>query len=185
MPAASSEPPRPFSPYEVAAADAAILAAVGRLRLAVWAGEGSVAAALFPDGIWLDRFDQDARHWIAVDASGALVAAARMTIHATLAEAPDGYVWTDAGRSLAGPIANISKLVVAASARGRGLGLALSEARIAAARVAGVRTMTVTSSVANARLLDRLGFRDTGLRCRFPDRPGTEFLALELELGHE
>jgi GNAT superfamily N-acetyltransferase len=179
MHASSSDAEGPVIIRE-APADASTLEAIGRLRYRVWTDEGQIAAARFPGGVWLDRFDASARHWLACDARGRVIGAARMTVHQALADAPDGYVWTDAGRSVPLPFANISKLVVAREARGRGVGLALSEARIAAATEDGIRHFTVTSSAANARLLARLGFWDTGVRVRFPDRPGVEFLAMEL-----
>jgi GNAT superfamily N-acetyltransferase len=167
---------------EIPPTDTSALTAIGRLRYDVWAAEGAIAAERFPSGIWLDAFDASARHWGAFDAGGRLVAAARLTLHRALADAPDGYVWLDAGRSVPEPLGNISKLVVTRAARGCGLGRALTEVRIAAARAAGARTLTVTSSFANARTLRRLGFADDGLRVEFPDRPAVPFLALTLAL---
>ena len=43
---------------ECAFDDAATLAEIGRLRYAVWEGEGSVAPALFPDRCWVDAMDE-------------------------------------------------------------------------------------------------------------------------------
>lgn len=167
---------------EVSPADPSVLEGIGRLRVAVWKSEGALSASLAARGVWLDAFDPVARHWIATDAAGALVAAGRLTMHAGLEESPDGYVWLEAGRRLEGPIGNVAKLVVSPEARGRGLASALNRIRVDAARRAGARTLTVTASAANARLLERIGFVDSGLRATFEDRPGFPFRALELAL---
>src|SRR5687768_16177884 len=109
---------RPFTIVEVDARDRDMLARIGRLRVDVWEGEGSLSEELRRSRCWLDEFDAASRHWIARrESDGELVACARLSIHATLADSPDGYVWLEAGRDLPGPIANISKLVVRRDAR--------------------------------------------------------------------
>lgn len=167
---------------EVAATDAAMLERIGRLRVAVWEGEGTLSPAMKAKGVWLDEFDARCRHWVAEDAAGELVACARLSLHETLADTPDGYVWEQAGRTFAGPVANIAKLVVSKKARGQGLAGRMNQVRIEAARAAGARVVTVTASAANARLLERIGFEDTGIVCEFDNRPGFPFHALELWL---
>jgi gamma-glutamylcyclotransferase (GGCT)/AIG2-like uncharacterized protein YtfP/predicted GNAT family N-acyltransferase len=155
---------------------------IGRLRVDVWRAEGAIDEARFRDGVWIDEFDARARHWIATDDAGQLVAAARLTQHPHLADSPDGYVWLDAGRKLPSPIANVAKLVVARGARRRGLASGFNRARIEAARMLGAATATVTASAANARLLARDGFTFSDLPVEFADRPGVTFYALELDL---
>jgi hypothetical protein len=46
----------------------------------------------------------------------------------------------------------------------------------------GARSVTVTASAENARLLQRQGFVDTGIVTLFENRPEVPFLALELLL---
>jgi hypothetical protein len=58
----------------------------------------------------------------------------------------------------------------------------LNVVRIAAARAMGARTIVVTASQGNARLLARLGFESIGATVRFSDRPEVEFIAMELVL---
>ena len=161
---------------------AAALERIGRLRIAVWDGEGVLADDYRARGVWTDEFDVEGRHWLAEAADGTLVACARLTVHPTAEASPDGYVWLRAGLPLEPPVANIAKLVVHADARGLGLASELNRVRIAAARALGARTLTVTASKANARLLAGLGFRDTGLVVTFPNRPGFPFHALEMRL---
>ena len=172
-------------PYEIreVPGDRDWLEPIGRLRVEVWRAEGAIDEERFRDGVWIDEFDAGARHWVVVDDAGKLVAAARLTLHARLADSPDGYVWLDAGRELSSPIANVAKLVVARRARRRGLAMALNRVRLERARDLGAFTATVTASSANARLLAaREGFTYSGLRVQFADRPGVSFDALELAL---
>ena len=167
---------------EVAASDTHQMERIGRLRVAVWDEEGTLAEDYRASGVWLDAFDPVGRHWLAEAPDGALVACARLTVHERAEDSPDGPVWLDAGLPLAGPVANIAKLVVLAGARGQGLAGELNRLRIVAARAMGARVVTVTASKANARLLAGLGFRDTGVVVTFANRPGVPFHALELAL---
>ena len=164
------------------APDAATLERIGRLRVAVWEAEGSLAPDYACRGVWLDEFDPAGRHWVAEAPDGALVACARLTVHADAAASPDGRIWLDAGLPLPTPVANIAKLVVHRDARGHGLASELNRLRLAAAAAMGARMLTVTASKANARLLAGLGFRDTGVVVVFPNRPGVPFHALERPL---
>jgi hypothetical protein len=62
---------------------------LGRLRVSVWQSEGSLDTALFPDGLFVDELDLSGRHWLVRDdATGSVVAAARLTWHESL---DDGY----------------------------------------------------------------------------------------------
>ena len=58
----------------------------------------------------------------------------------------------------------------------------LNIVRIAAARAMGARTVVVTASQGNVRLLAQLGFESIGATVRFADRPAVEFSAMELVL---
>lgn len=165
-------------PIEVSASDQIRLGEIGRFRLEVWRQETAVNEALFPKGEWIEALDTVARHWIFVDDLG-LVAAARLTIHQTLNDNPDGYLWARAGRSVPLPAGHFCKLVVAKRARGRGLGKRLNATRIEAARASGAKSILVTASEANCRLLLTQGFTDTGIREIFANRPTFEFRALQ------
>jgi predicted GNAT family N-acyltransferase len=159
------------------------LHAIGCLRLAVWREEGGVSEELQRRGVWLDAFDPGARHWIVETTDGELGAAARLTWHDHVFDAPDGDIWRQVGRAVAGPVVNISKLVVRRDFRGCGIASLLNRLRMEAAEIAGARTVTVTASAANANLLQRQGFTDIGLLATFPDRPKVTFYALEKHLG--
>eukprot|EP01119_Soliformovum_irregulare_P006942 TRINITY_DN19352_c0_g1_i1.p1 TRINITY_DN19352_c0_g1~~TRINITY_DN19352_c0_g1_i1.p1 ORF type:complete len:193 (-),score=29.88 TRINITY_DN19352_c0_g1_i1:14-547(-) len=157
-----------------------IMEEIGRFRMKVWKQEGKVAEELFKDGIWLDHLDPIAKHWILRDGEGAIVASCRMTIHQTLKENPDGYLWIEKGRPLPEPVANISKLVVDAKMRGRGIASRMNQLRIKLAKELGCRSINVTASDANSRLLiSKHGFVDTSIRVIFPNRPTIEFQGLE------
>ncbi|KAI9003425.1 hypothetical protein DFJ74DRAFT_713642 [Hyaloraphidium curvatum] len=123
--------------------------------------------------------------WAAISRGvvGAIIWAQRMlTVHERAEDSPDGRYWIENGLQLPGPVGNISKLVVDPSCRGQGLASRLNAIRLDAAKDMGCRTMTVTASESNARLLAKLGFVDTGVRMEFDNRPGVEFRALELDM---
>lgn len=133
-------------------------------------------------GIWLDDFDVSCRHWIVRDprVPSRLLASARLTSHGQLLQSPDGAIWKEHGRMLPEPVGNLGKLVVRREARRIGLASRLNAVRISAARAMGIRSLTVTASYANARLLLGEGFHDTGWVVHFGNRPEVPFQALEL-----
>ena len=97
---------------ECAFDDAAMLAEIGRLRYAVWEGEGSVAPALFPDRCWVDAMDgaPSARHWVVQDGSGEVVAAARLTLHGEQDAYRDVELWRAQGVPLRWPVCDLGRL---------------------------------------------------------------------------
>lgn len=166
------------SVVEVSPNDSARMDEIGLLRLAVWREETAVEETLFPDGRWIEPLDAAARHWIALD-DHVVVGAARLTLHSSLEDNPDGYLWLRAGREVPVPAAHLCKLVVLRSARGAGIGRRLNQLRIDAARAMGAKSILVTASETNSRLLLDMGFTDTGVRETFANRPGYSFRALQ------
>ena len=103
---------------DFAVLDETLLREIGRLRVAAWETETSRAAEM---DIWLDEFDRSARHWV-VFCEGMPVAAARLSVHASLAEVPDAESYADVfTQPPPAPIASLNRLVVHPSARGAGL----------------------------------------------------------------
>ncbi len=147
------------------------LEAIGRFRLEVWRQETGVNESLFPSGVWLEPIDQGARHWVARDPEG-MVASARLSVHDKLLENPDGYLFERAKIEVPLPAAHLCKLVVHERARGKGLATQLNKIRIEAAKRMVAKSILVTASEANSRLLHRLGFLDDGIRETFKNRPG-------------
>lgn len=164
---------------EIPSTDEVRLKAVGGLRLEVWRAETRVEETLFPNGIWLDSLDAVARHWVAHDHEERLIGAARMTLHPTLEENPEGYLWKRAGLTVPTPAAHFCKLVVHPNCRGSGVGRSLITARLHAAIEMGAKSIVVTASERNARILSTLGFVDVGIRATFPSRPGYLFRGMQ------
>eukprot|EP01040_Poterioochromonas_malhamensis_P004040 gene4040-4324_t len=159
---------------------------IGKFRYDLWVGETNVNHSLFPDGIWLEDIDRQARHWVARNSeTKELLGVARLTIHPTIDDNPDGYLWIKNNLTdrLKSPVAHLCKLAVSSSARGLGIGQKLSEIRIEAAKLSGAQSVIVTASPANASILGKLGFIDTGIREIFPNRPTFEFYAMDLLLS--
>eukprot|EP01111_Echinosteliopsis_oligospora_P006000 TRINITY_DN1987_c0_g1_i2.p1 TRINITY_DN1987_c0_g1~~TRINITY_DN1987_c0_g1_i2.p1 ORF type:complete len:185 (+),score=43.15 TRINITY_DN1987_c0_g1_i2:68-622(+) len=169
---------------EVDPTDQDIIATIGRLRFKVWEEEGEIDPSLFPDKIWLDTHDPISRHWIVYkkdDDKKEIVACARLTVHDTLSDSVDGYIWMKHGLHLNGPVSNISKLVVDKPARRTGIASMLNKLRVDAAKKMGAACVTSTASDINTKLLvEKSGFRDTGYTIFFPNRPNVPFHIIEL-----
>ncbi|OYT70329.1 MAG: hypothetical protein CFK52_11335 [Chloracidobacterium sp. CP2_5A] len=146
----------------VEVSDLETIAAIQRLRAESWATTG-LSASLFPNGQWRDPSEERPpfRHW-AVFAGERIVAAGRLSIHAKLSEAPGGHLFAQLPCEIIPPIASINRLVVHPDARRQGLSRKLDEARLAAARAAGARTVLAywsrITGMARYRSLESLGF---------------------------
>lgn len=157
------------------------LQAIGKFRYMMWNEETEVNKEMFPDGCWIESSDATARHWIAENIqTQEIVAVARLTYHETLQDNLDGYLWIEKQFMVPEPCANISKLIVHSSVRKLGIGQTMSDIRIQAAKDMGAKSILVTASAANARILYTKGFTDSGIRVFFPNRPQFEFLGLQL-----
>ncbi len=177
----STTPSTIYGIREVPNSDITMLHAIARFRFDTWCAETKVNESLFPDGLWLEDIDYTARHWITEDiATGKIVATARMTVHDRLEDNLDGHLWIEQQKTVPLPVGHLSKLVVDKSVRKLGIGRRMSELRMSAAQAIGAKSMLVTASVANARLLFQLGWVDTGIRVVFPDRPDMEFMCREV-----
>ena len=71
-------------PQEVT--DPAEIAEICRFRAQVWRETGQTAADAFPVQGWRDPIDGVCRHWVIRDPAGQLLAAGRLSVHATLDE---------------------------------------------------------------------------------------------------
>lgn len=139
--------PLPFIVERVESAED--LAAIYRLRVAAWRSRTDY----FPDiAEWQDAHDATACHW-AIRDGGEIVAAARLTIHDRLADAPSAEIYEDLlPADLAGPIAVMTRLVVARPHGGQGLSRLLDVARIDHARASGCRHVLGRTSAGKLRL---------------------------------
>ena len=98
-------------------------------------------------------------HWGVFDGSR-LVGAARLCLHETVAEAPDGDLF--AGLNIPAPIASMNRLVVATGHRGRGIAKELDQMRIRQGLEWGVRAIIVAPKVnsqSRIRSLEAQGFQ--------------------------
>jgi GNAT superfamily N-acetyltransferase len=76
-----------------------------------------------------------------------------------VAEGADGAILGTGVVTINGPVAWIGTIWVAASARGQGIGRALTEAPIEAAESAGCQTLVLVATDAGRPLYERMGFR--------------------------
>ena len=113
--------------------DPNVLEEIYALRSAVWREAG---AELPPEirHAWRDEHDQTAEHY-AVMCEGRVLAAARLTFHSCLSEAPDAGGFEGLGLP-PGSVVSFNRLVVHPSVRGRGIGTRLIRVRVERAREA-------------------------------------------------
>ncbi len=141
--------------------DPADLDEIYALRVAAWRAR----VESFPDiGRWTDAEDASAAHW-AIRDGGRIVAAARLSIHDSLADVPHAEIFDGVfSESLHGPIGSLNRLVVAASHSSRGCSAALDSIRINHARAQGCRHVIGETDAGTKRIaqLGDLGFKVAG-----------------------
>lgn len=127
---------------------------------------------------WRDDYDVGALHWVIIkqtdDAPPVAIAAARMTIHARLAEVPSAEIYDGLRPAdLPGPIASINRLVVAKDWAGQGQTQVLDRARIVYARSEGCHCLVGRTSAGVRRHDDLLtqGFVALGQAQPYRDGP--------------
>ncbi len=154
------------------------LAEMFRLRAAVWTADEADPAA-FPGGEWRDERDALRLHWIVLN-EDRVVAAASLSLHASLAEVEEGEVYLRAGLSSPGPIAALARVTVSADCRGRGLAQALLDAHDGAALEARATLAVCQASPSMRRLLERRGWREHGPGPWDARFPGVQFTVMSL-----
>lgn len=148
---------------EIPPSDASLLHAIGRLRARAWQTEASFSGNA---DLWLDEYDPAAIHF-AFLADGEPIAAARLTVHASVRDVPRADIQDHAFPDEPPlPVAYLSRLVVDPAHRHQGLGTRLDEARITRARELGCGSV-IARPVDDRRVrqLERLGFTIAG-RCK-------------------
>jgi len=163
--------------------DPLTLEAIFRLRAQVWRETGDVSPSALRGGRWSDEHDSAAMHWVVRDDTGALLAAARLSVHARLADVPEAEAYAAAGLDLEGPIGAPAHLVVAAPARGHGLFVQLADTQNAASRAAGCTFLVCQASPAMRRLLPRRGWQEIAAAPADERFPGVGFVVMVLELA--
>jgi GNAT superfamily N-acetyltransferase len=133
------------------------------LRFEVWRAEGIAVKCPETKKIACSH-DRHSVHWGAFD-EDLLIGSARLCIHATVEDAPDGYLFIHHQIPL--PVASLNRLVLKKAYRGLGIGRALDQVRVEFARRARVRALLATAVNRESRIL---AFRKMG----FQFLPGTQ-----------
>jgi len=169
-----------FQIRKVPVHDTEVMERVGKLRYEVWKDEGLLDLSQFSSESWGDEFDCFGQHWIAETVDGQIVGAARMHFFRELDESSrDVAVWIRCGHVIPLPTVDFGRLVVRSDFRRRGIAQMLNDVRMNAAREMGAKSIIVTASEANAKLLLKLGFFDINERVVFPERPGAVFICMQ------
>ena len=135
----------------------ACLAELQTLRVQAWTTLGVVPRGTV-HGRWGDSHDSHATHVVARDLGGAIVAAARICLHAHPAELPDAAHYR--GLDLAFPCAAISRMVVRPDWWRRGVSNLLDAVRLEVASEQGAECVVGCTSAGARRIaaLESLGF---------------------------
>lgn len=164
-----------------------VLQEIGKLRFDVWFDEGEIDPLAIDqsngENSWTDELDEDGHHFIIRDLkTGLIIAAARMTLHTDPADtrSRDFVMFMKSPTAIPLPTVDLGRLIVKNLYRGRGYASALNEARVQEAKQLGAKSVIVTASLSNAKLLEKLGFTYTGETVYFSDRPRVEFHAMLL-----
>lgn len=174
-----------LQPEEVSFADTETMTEIGRIRYTVWREDNSINEELFPSQSWLDELDSVSRHWIVRDVNGKVIAAARMSLHGELdSSSRDTALWMKIGKPLPLPTCDLGRLVVHKSYRSRGIAQRMNQVRMDAAKAMGSKSVMVTASAGNAKLLKKIGFEDIGETIYFDDRPGVLFYAMQYNFAN-
>jgi GNAT superfamily N-acetyltransferase len=146
-----------------------------RFRAAVWLASQGANPVAFPSGSWRDPIDDGARHWVARDSNGNLLAAARFAIHDQLEDMIEHREYRRYYLEAHGPIAAPDRVVVAPAAQGQGLASQLLAIQHKAATAAGAVCALRQASPRMVRLLRHRGWRMHGPASIDPRFPGVTF----------
>ena len=152
-------------------------------RARVWIDEGADPSA-FDDGSWPDGPGAHRTHWMVLD-DDRIVAAASISLHATLADVEEPEAYAAVPAPPPGTVAAPARVVVDAAYRGHGLATLLLDHQDDAARHAGAVLAVRQASPAMKRLLERRGWRDHGPGPADPRFPGVRFTVMSLVLQGE
>jgi hypothetical protein len=139
--------------------DSSLLEQVYKLRVVAW--DGKIKVPLSRTG-WVDPEDGSARHW-AIMSGRHVVAAARFSVHQTVAELPDAEGYVGVFTELPVPIGSLNRCVVHPDFRNRGLSRVLDRTRISAGKGSGCRCLVICATdEQRAAAIARLGFEFRG-----------------------
>ncbi len=137
--------------------------AIARLRVAMWQARDPG----FPDGVQAlrDRWDGTASHFVILHGDEP-VAAARLTVHRRMADAPDASLYEGLEEGAEGRAGVLSRLALAPRWAAMGFAEALDRARVEAAfRLGCTRAVVgINGSPSRLQALERLGFRAVSQR---------------------
>jgi len=148
---------------DVPATDQARLHQIGHLRSRAWQTEVSFTGN---SDVWLDEYDATALHFAFLDGDD-VVAAARLTVHASVRDIPHAEIQDHAFPAEPPlPVAYLSRLAVDSGYRRQGLGTRLDHVRVERAKELGCRSIVARPvDERRVRQLQELGFTIVG-RCK-------------------
>lgn len=130
-----------LTPQCVSSSNKELLKQIYKLRTQVWIEMGA-PIHLFPNEMLVDQYDDQAYHWIIVQ-DDKLVAAARLSIHTDLSDAPEAQFFEPYKDFITFPVASMNRLVVQRNARSKSCGKQLTLAQIEMARQKGCKTAII------------------------------------------
>ena len=161
--------------------DPSVLERIYALRVDAWRETISVAPQITR---WTDEVDATARHW-AVKLGDRVVAAARLSVHPTVAEVPHAEIYSGVVEYLEPLIGSLNRCVVHPEFRGKSLSEVLDRSRIDAAKARGCRSVIMSAPDprrAAKMISEGFGFRGEGPRTPSGFLKGNQNLVFVLDL---
>lgn len=146
----------PFAPPREAASPGDVRR-IAEFRTRAWLIDGTLTPDQVVDGLLPIEDDGTSRHWI-VEHHGDIIAAIRLSVHATVAGIAGAEGWLEVKGPLPGPLAYFTRMVVHPSARRHGLGGTLLDTLILEARRLGLATAVGLPHPGREKLLTARGF---------------------------
>lgn len=141
----------------------ALIHRIGDLRYQVWREEKADLDGVGSRGRWVEHYDIDAIHFVAVQ-EDSIVAAARITLHDSPEDLPDNEAYRALRLDLPGPIASFNRLVVRRDYRGKGLSTLLDRVRLREAFRSKVSSVIANGvGLIRKNTLVKLGFQFLGV----------------------
>lgn len=155
--------------------DSPSIAQICQFRARVWNATGKLSADAFGAEGWRDPIDSHCQHWVIRNRDAQIVAAGRLSIHASLDDVHQAEEYQRHGVKLPGPVASPDRVVVCPSMQGEGLGKRILDVQDEAAFSQGAQHAVRQASPGMVRLLRRRGWEILGRASNDARFPGEEF----------
>lgn len=130
---------------------------IGILRRKAWTTVEGFDAKVFPNKVWMDKYDIDAVHF-AMFHEGKIIAASRVGVYHKYGDIPYINMMEQYKSYLELPVGSFNRLVIDQSYRGKNISKMFDEVRIAEAKKLGCKTIVGQAVRRRIAPLKKIGF---------------------------